>query len=899
MFEDVKRSIRVKVTLVLISLVIVVTSVHVGISLLAMQNRLTETFEEDVVVILNVADNLISTHFQLLKTEANIVAEKLANVPNSRIEHFLENILYMNKNFLSLTVFSHEGIIASYGDFPAPNALLSTSRYLPEAFAGRPVISTTYWDKSAEKLMMYVYVPIDKGRVLAVTIPGMFFSDLISDIRIRETGNIFILDNQGTTIANMRKNHVLDRWNFVELAKKNPVNKSMGDFFSKIISGDSRSGSGRYYLDGVERFCAWKRVSASTVGWSVGVAVPLHESPVIQAQLGLLFSGVVFMVIGIVAVFFISGKIARPLKMIEEQNKNLMELNMEVKAANEAKSNFLANVSHEMRTPMNAIIGLSELMLGEDDVQGEIREKLNKVYGAGMTLLGIVNDLLDISKIESGKFELVPDVYDLPSFINDTVTLNIMRIAEKPIKFRLSIDESFPSRLMGDDLRVKQICNNLLSNAFKYTREGSVEWALSCEREGNSDSVWVTCVVKDTGIGIKPGDVGKLFSEYSQVDTRSNRKIEGTGLGLALARRMVEMMGGSISVESEYGKGSTFTARFRQKLVSDATLAPEVVENLKKMNYSMNRLETRARFIRVQLPYVRVLVVDDVPTNLDVARGMLKPYGMKVDCVLSGKEAVDLIREREVMYDAIFMDHMMPEMDGIEAVQIIRNEIGTNYAQTVPIIAMTANAIVGNEEMFLRSGFQAFIAKPIDIMLLDSVIRHWVRDKSMENRSVGLQSEAEERLDLRLRQEGGQERRVGVERRSEFDRRELSESSVIPGVDLEECLERFGGDEEVLRDILGSYVRNTPTLLEKVRAVTREGLAGYAVSMHGIKGSSRNICAQAVGRLAETLEHAAKAGDFTFVEASNGAFLQAAEEQIVEISNYLSKTEGVTPDTGL
>jgi signal transduction histidine kinase/CheY-like chemotaxis protein len=895
MFTDVKRSIRVKVTLVLISLVIVVTSVHVGMSLLAMQNRLTETLEEDVAVVVNVADKLISTHFQLLKTEANIVAEKLAGVPNSQIEHFLENILYMNKNFISLTVFSHEGIVASYGDFPAPNSLLSTSRYLPEAFAGRPVISTTYWDRSAEKLMMYIYVPIDESRVLAVTIPGMFFSDLISDIRIRETGNIFILDDQGTTIANMRKNHVIDRWNFIELGKKNPVHKSMGDFFSKIVSG--KSGFGRYYLDGVERFCVWKKVSASTVGWSVGVAVPLNENPVIQAQLGLLFSGVVFMILGIMVVSFISGKVARPLQMIEEQNKNLIELNMEVKAANEAKSNFLANVSHEMRTPMNAIIGLSELMLGEDEVQGEVRERLNKVYSAGVTLLGIVNDLLDISKIESGRFELVPDVYDLPSFINDTVTLNIIRIAEKPIEFKLSIDESLHCKLEGDDLRVKQVCNNLLSNAFKYTREGIVEWRLSCEREG--DSVWMTCVVKDTGIGIKPEDIGKLFSDYGQVDTKSNRKIEGTGLGLALAKRMVEMMDGSISVESEYGKGSTFTVCFRQKFVSDVTVTPEVVKNLKKMNYSMNRLETRARFIRVQLPYARVLVVDDVPTNLDVARGMLKPYGMKVDCVIGGQEAVNLIRERKVAYDAVFMDHMMPGMDGVEAVRIIRNEIGTDYAETIPIIAMTANAIVGSEEMFLCNGFQAFIAKPIDIMLLDSVIRHWVRDKSMENGNADQQLETEEQPDSGLRQEGEQERRVGAERRSEFDRRASNEATVIPGVDLDECLERFGGDEEVLWDILGSYVRNTPVLLEKVRAVTREGLADYTVAVHGIKGSSRNICAQTIGKLAEALEHAAKVGDFAFVETNNGAFLQATEEQIMEISNYLSKTEGLTPDTGL
>ena len=897
MLRDVKRTIRVKVALVLMTLVIVVTSVHVGLGLLAMQDRLIETVREDVTVITDVADRLISTHVLLMKAEAKNVAEKLAGVPNSKIKGFLEGVLYLNENIISLTVFSREGIIASHGDFPPPSSLLQSSQYIAEAFSGNPIISSTFWDKKSERLMMYVYFPIDKNRVLAATIPGTFFSDLVADLRIWHTGNVFMIDNQGTIIANMREHYVLDRVNFIEQAKNDPAFKEIGDFFSEMTRKES--GFGRYTLDGAERLCVWKKVTGSEASWTVAVAAPLNESPVAQAQLGLLVSGIVFMVLGVVAVVVISGRVARPLQRIEEQNKSLMELNMEVKAANEAKSNFLANVSHEMRTPMNAIIGLSELMLAEDEVQGEVREKLSKVYGAGMTLLSIVNDLLDISKIESGRFELMPEVYDLPSFINDTVTLNIMRIAEKPIEFKLSIDGSLPGRLLGDDLRIKQVCNNLLSNAFKYTRTGTVEWQLSCERDGNS--VWMTCVVKDTGIGIKPEDVGKLFSDYSQVDTRSNRRIEGTGLGLALAMRMVEMMDGTIQVESEYGRGSTFTARFRQKFVSDETIGPEVAKNLTSMNYSRDRLETKARFVRVQMPYARVLVVDDVQTNLDVARGMLKPYGIKVDCVTSGWEAIDLIRKKEITYDAIFMDHMMPEMDGIETVHIIRSDIGTNYAETVPIIAMTANAILGNDEMFLHNGFQAFIAKPIDVMLLDSVVRHWIRDKSMEKGLAGRHVDADAKKpgapDTPFQKGSDADRRSGVERRGGSDRRESTVP--IPGLDLEECLERFCGDEEILRSILDSYVQNTPAMLEKIRTVTQERLADYAVIAHGIKGSSFNICAQLVGQLAEAQEHAAKAGKFLFVEANNGAFLQAVEEQIEKISRFLSETKPLTPGEGL
>ncbi|MCL2876378.1 MAG: ATP-binding protein [Betaproteobacteria bacterium] len=882
MLLDAGKSIRVKVALILIAIIIVVTSVHVGMTLLSMHDRVTETSWENVSVIADVADRLISTRYVLLENETKNVADNLVKIPNEEIKKFLENFPYGDKNIISMTVLDRQGIIASHGNFPAQSTFVQTSRYLPAAFEGRPIISSTTWNKKANKLLMYIYVPIDKNRVLAATIPGTLFSDLISDFRVWETGNIFIIDDQGTMIANMRAHYVFDQINFIERGKTDPMLKSTGDFFEKMVNGSS--GHGYYYHDDVKRLCVWKKITGLSSAWTLGVAAPLNESPVALVKINLIFSGAVFMVLGIAVVIFISGRIARPFQMIEEQNKNLTELNIEVKAANEAKSNFLANVSHEMRTPMNAIIGLSELMLSENEIQGEIREKLDKVYAAGMTLLSIVNDLLDISKIESGKFELVMETYDLPSFINDTITINIIRIAEKPIEFKLTIDESLPDKLIGDDLRIKQVCNNLLSNAFKYTRQGTVEWQLYCEREDGSDTVWMTSIVKDTGIGIKHEDLNKLFSDYSQVDTRSNRRIEGTGLGLALARRMVDMMGGSISVESVYGMGSVFTARFPQKFISDGTIGQEVVKNLKKMNYSKNRLETKARFVRAQLPYARVLVVDDVQTNLDVARGMMKPYGMKVDCVTSGWDAINLIRKKEVTYDAIFMDHMMPVLDGIETVRIIRDEIGTDYAKNIPIIAMTANAIVGNEEMFLRNGFQSFITKPVDIMLLDSVIRHWVRDKHMESEYANQQKKAEttELSDLNFHQQEGREQHA--------DAQEPDKPLAIPGLDLEKCLERLNGDEEILRDILDSYVSHTPDMLAKIRTVTREGLADYAITVHGVKGSSRSICAETVGKLAEALEYAAKADDFDFIEANNDTFIQAVEKQIAQISDFLSET---------
>jgi CheY-like chemotaxis protein len=311
--------------------------------------------------------------------------------------------------------------------------------------------------------------------------------------------------------------------------------------------------------------------------------------------------------------------------------------------------------------------------------------------------------------------------------------------------------------------------------------------------------------------------------------------------------------------------------------VSDVTIGDAVARNLTTLHYSDSKCVKNNKLVRVQIPYAKVLVVDDVATNLDVAKGLMKPYGMRIDCASSGQQTIDLIRSEETHYDAIFMDHMMPGMDGIEATRIIREEIGTEYARNIPIIALTANAIVGNEKMFLANGFQAFLSKPIDIMAMDGVIRQWVRNKDLEKKHKADKAEAP---DLRI-----------GERRCGFDRRQTDRRVSLAGIDTEKGMEHLGGDWDIYWDVVKSFARYTPPLLDKIRVFSAEDINDYAIIVHGIKSSSRSIGAEALGAQAEALEHAAKAGNVDFIRENHGIFMQAAEQLLDGINAEIDRTD--------
>ena len=885
-------SLRIHFFCVIVGVAFCVIATIAATQMYLTHSRVIKLEKDHLRVIADLADGLISYRIEYLKLGVGSIAQHIAFTANEDIEMVLQGygdvevgmtdfstLLVLEQNIDEKNGKNEITCIAASGNYLASERFLLEKKpdYVVRAFNGEFVASTTvkFEDETNDvkpTVVIFLCMPIRQvyegraKRILCVALDGLCIVNRLKDFKFwNDMGDIILCDGEGALLStnvcdtagnNLGPKLVSSRTNYIKLAEELPELIPLADFFKLVISG--KTGHNEHVFCGKRREACYRPLTGSTMGWGVAVAAPVLESPYRGTPWWIIIPTCGCMVACCIIAYIASGVLTKP-------HQEALQAKQEAEKVSEAKTTFLANMSHEMRTPLNAIIGLSELTLGSDLLTEEVGASLEKIYSSGLVLLSTINDLLDISKIESGKLELIPSEYDLPSLINDTATLNSVRIGSKPIQFEIDVDENLPGRLLGDELRIKQMLNNLLSNAFKYTKRGRVTWSVGYEWQGHT--FFLVFKISDTGIGIRQEDMGLLFHEYYQLDSKANRRIEGTGLGLSLVRKMSAMMNGTIIVESEYGKGSTFTLRIQQTPLSDTPIGREVAFNLAHMRFSQSKLARNARMSRIKLPYARVLVVDDVQTNLDVARGMLKPYGMQVDCVMNGQQAIDAIKNEQVRYNAIFMDHMMPEMDGIEATQRIRG-IGTPYAQMIPIIALTANAIVGVEEMFLKRGFQAFLSKPIDIIRLDAEIRRWVRDRTQESTPI---------LETTLPQE-------------DTDGAKADTSSwVIEGMDKEKALKRFGNCEESLYIVLRSFADNTPGLLEKIRTCSTDTLKGYALLVHGIKGTCYGIEAHSLGKQAEELEHAANRNDFPYVAEHNDAFIKNVENLITQIKEVLQK----------
>jgi CheY-like chemotaxis protein len=333
-------------------------------------------------------------------------------------------------------------------------------------------------------------------------------------------------------------------------------------------------------------------------------------------------------------------------------------------------------------------------------------------------LLGIINDILDISKIEAGKYEIVENEYDLKSLMYDMINMTKNRLAEKKVKLQYTVGENVPRKLYGDDLRIKQVLINILGNAAKFTQEGYVDFSVYSEPLENK-RVKLSFVVKDTGSGIKEADIGKIFGAFNRVDTKQNRAIQGTGLGLAIAKQLCELMGGSLTVNSKYGEGTCFTITIYQTVIDET---PMILEEDSRSELQRMRNEFQAERLQF-VDEIEVLVVDDNFMNLKIAKKILETYRLNVDTVLSGKEALEKLLMKE--YSMVFMDYMMPEMDGIETTKQLRN-LEAEYCRTVPVVALTANAIKGAKETMLEEGFDDYLSKPIVTAELEKILRKYL-----------------------------------------------------------------------------------------------------------------------------------------------------------------------------
>jgi signal transduction histidine kinase/CheY-like chemotaxis protein len=402
----------------------------------------------------------------------------------------------------------------------------------------------------------------------------------------------------------------------------------------------------------------------------------------------------------------------------------------EAQDANLAKSKFLATMSHEIRTPMNVILGVTESYLQNESLSPDIRDGYNKIYNAGDMLLHIINDILDFSKIEAGKLELIPVKYDIMSLINDTAHMNIIRYQQKPIKFNLNIHDDMPANLIGDELRIKQIFNNILSNAFKYTDLGEINLAFYVEYLNKENEATLIFSVKDTGQGMTPEQIDRLFDEYTRFNLETNRTTVGIGLGMAITKNLIAMMNGKLTVNSQYRKGTEIIVYIPQKLAGDETIGKKYIDNYKGMLLEQKGCSDNKKIVRELMPYGKVLVVDDMKSNLDVAKLMLKPYQLNIETAESGSEAINLIKNGNE-YDIIFVDHMMPVMDGMKAVKELRT-----MGYKPPIIALTANAVVGKQDVFISNGFDGYNSKPIDIRQLNDALNKYIRNKNKKTMPV-------------------------------------------------------------------------------------------------------------------------------------------------------------------
>ena len=497
------------------------------------------------------------------------------------------------------------------------------------------------------------------------------------------------------------------------------------------------------------------------------------------------------------------------IKEINSMNEFMQRQLDAVDSASKAKSQFLANMSHEIRTPINAILGMNEMIIRES-ADEQIVEYATNVKQAGKALLAQVNSVLDYSKLEEGKMEIIQVEYDLATLINGFVTSVTSRAKSKGLRIDVNVDNNLPTTLLGDDVRVGQVINNLLTNAVKYTEVGVI--SLNIWEESRDDSaIDIGVSVQDTGIGIKPEDMEKLSASFTRIEEERNRNIEGTGLGIPIVIEILRLMGSELKVESVYGQGSTFSFVIRQGIINDEPIG----DYRKRVKRSYRR---RNKYTYPSMPKANIIVVDDYEMNLVVAKNLMKVYDFIPDLAESGREAITRIEEKH--YDIIFMDHMMPDMDGVETLEILKNR--QMIDESTAVIALTANAIAGAKDFYISKGFNDYLTKPIDAEALEQVLTKYVPAEKIVKKSI---SDIKNNKSLTVNDD---ERKALI---------------------------------KIFVSTIQETAKNLDSLLEA------EDIKNYTIKVHGLKSTARLIGEMSISSKAEALEKAGNENDWDYIKS--------------------------------
>ena len=556
-----------------------------------------------------------------------------------------------------------------------------------------------------------------------------------------------------------------------------------------------------------------------------------------------------------------------------EKASEIEDLKNELERVRNFKANFLANMSHEIRTPIHAIIGFAEI-IAKENLSDNVKEQMSLIKDSSYSLLAIINDVLDLSKLESGKLELVNSNYFISYVIRDIDATFSMLAIKKGITFEMHLDEKIPSNIHGDKIRLRGALLALLNNAIKFTKEGRVDFYINV-LEKRQGTVKLEFVIKDTGVGIKKEDMGRIFESFSKFDMDSNNAVEGRGLGLSLAKGYVELMGGTIEAKSEFGVGSTFTITVEQKIVDDSPVDMTIVNSRKR------------KAERFKIHDYKVLVVDDNPINLSVAGGLMNSFGINVEKACGGREAIDACMTMN--YDMIFMDQMMPDVDGIMALKEIR-KISDYYADECKIIVLTADAMAGVRDRLMGEGFDEYLCKPLEIFRLENILRQFVPENNISSKEEDTINTTIEETKAIVEEE--------AKEGNELD--DLSSKINIPKDILEKKVKDCGGDVDIY---LGLCRKAHEAFDNKMRKLTESfAVKDYerlVTEIRSLRTSMNSLGAIDIVKLAKSLEDAGLQGEFTYICENVDNLLKAYEIFIKNMRvNVLGLKDAVVPLSG-